>query len=102
MKLYICRYRSHLNSEKESWSKKLQPISRAIKPAARNSERLLVHQASRNQDGLNDKTTRSPSLPPPHPPEDEEMEDSGTIRGDSCGLKGALHPGQDRQVRFED
>lgn len=44
---------------------------------------------------------RSPSLSPP-PPEDDEMEDSATIRGDSYDMRGVLHLSQDKQVRFED
>lgn len=42
---------------------------------------------------------RSPFFPPP-PPEDEEMEDSAMIKGDSYGMRGALPPGQDKQVQF--
>lgn len=62
-------------------AKKFQPISRATKPAGRNTKKSLAHQALRNKDRLNNRTMRLHSLSPP-PPEDEEMEDSATT-GDS-------------------
>lgn len=69
--------------------KKFQLTSRAIKPAERNSERVLAYQTSRNLNWLNNRITWSPSLFLP-PPEDEEMEDS-TIRGDRYGMSGARY-----------
>lgn len=41
------------------------------------------------------------TFPFPSPSEDEEMGDSVTVRVDSHVMKIVLHPGQDRQVRFE-
>ena len=77
------------------------PTSRLTRPAVRSVEKQLVQQASQHLERLSEKTARPPSLSPP-PPEDDEMEDSTTIKGDSYEMKGALHPGQDRQVQFED
>ena len=89
------------SQKKNLEAKKFQPTSRVTKPAGRNSEKPIANQVLRNQDRLNDRTMRSPSLSPP-PPEDDKMEGSTTIRADSHGMKSALHPGQDRQVQFED
>ncbi len=70
--------------------KKFQPTLRVIKPAGRNSERPIANQVLQNQDRL--RAVRSPSLSPP-PSEDEEMEDSVTVRGNSSyGMRGALTP----------
>ena len=89
------------SQKKNLEAKKFQPTSRVTKPAGRNSEKSLGNQTSKNLNRLSERTIRSPSLSPP-PPEDDEMEDSVTIRGDSYGMRGALDPGQERQVRFED
>lgn len=77
-----------------------QQTLRVTKPAGKNSERSVSHQAFKNLDRLNERTARSPSLSPP-PPEDEEIEDSATVRGNSYGMRGALQSGQDKQVQFE-
>lgn len=82
-------------------AKKFHPTSRVTKPAGRNLERSLAHQESRNQDRLNNRTTRSPSLSPP-PPGDDDMEDSATVIGDKYGMSGALIPSQDKRVQFEE
>lgn len=64
-----------------------------------NSERPIANQVLQNKDRL--RAVRSPSLSP-SPSKDEEMEDSVTVRGSSSyGMRGALPPGQDKQVRFE-
>ena len=81
--------------------KVLQPTLQITTPVTRIAEKPLVQQASQNLERLSEKTARSPSLSPP-PPEDDKMEGSTTIRADSHGMKSALHPGQDRQVQFED
>lgn len=82
-------------------AKKFQPTSRVTKPAGRNLERSLAHQESRNQDGLNNRTTRPPSLSPPRPG-DDDMEDSATVIGDKYGMSGVLTPSQDKRVQFEE
>ena len=74
---------------------------RVTKPAWKNSEKSVAHQAFKNLDQLNESTVRSPSLSPPSP-EDEEVEDSATVRGNNYGMRGALNFGQDKQVQFED
>lgn len=88
------------SQKKNLEAKKFQPTSRITKPAGRNSERPIANQVLRNQNRLNNRTMPSLSLSPP-PSEDEEMEDSVTVRGNSYGMRGALHPGQDKQVQFE-
>ena len=85
-----------VSEPKNSW-----PTSRVTKPAARNVERPLAQQASRNLERLNERTAWTPSPSPP-PPEDEEINDTATIRGDSYSMRGALPLGQDRQVQFVD
>lgn len=77
------------SQKKNLEAKKFQPILRVTKPEGRNSERPLAHQTLKNLNRLNERTTRSPSLSPP-PPEDDEMEDSATIRGDKYDMRGAL------------
>ena len=77
-----------------------QPTSRVTKPVERNLEKSVTNKALRNLDQLNERTNRSSSLFPP-PPEDKEIEDSATIRGDNYKMRGTLFPGQDKQVQFE-
>ena len=77
------------------------PISRLTRPAIRSVEKPLVQQTSQNLERLSEKTARPPSFSPP-PPDDDEMEDSATVGDDDYGMRGVLHPGQDRQVQFED
>lgn len=67
----------------------------------RIAEKSLVQEAAQNLERLSENTARPPSFSLP-PPEDYEMEDSTTTGGYSYGMKGALHPGQDRQVQVED
>ena len=86
------------SQKKNLEAKKYQHTSRVTKPAGRNSERPIANQVLRNQDRLNNRTMRSPSLSPP-PSEDEEMEDSVTVRGNSYRLRGALYPGQDQEEK---
>ena len=78
-------------------AKKFQPISRVTKPAGRNSERSFAYQTSRNFDRLNNRTIWSSCLSPPLL-EDEEMDDSTTLKDDSYFMRGALPPGQNKQV----
>ena len=85
-----------VSEPKNSW-----PTSRVSKPAARNVERPLAQQASRNLERLNERTAWTP-IPSPSPPEDEEMNDTATIRGDNYSMRGALTPGQNRRVQFVD
>lgn len=82
-------------------AKKFQLTSRVIKAVGRDSEKTVTNQISKNQDQLDNRNIRSTFLFP-LPFEDEEIEDSATIKGDSYGMRGALHPGQDRQVQFGD
>ncbi len=81
-------------------AKKFQPTSRIPKAVERNLEETITNQASKNQDRLNNKNTRSPSLSPLFS-EDEEIEDSVTVRGDNHVIRCALHPGKEKQVQFE-
>ena len=88
------------SQEKNLEAKKFQPTLRITKAVGRNLERTLTNQVSKNQDRLNNRNTRLPSLSPP-PSEDEEMEDSVTVRGDSHVMRGVLYPGKEKQVQFE-
>ena len=78
-------------------AKKFQPTLRITKVVGKNLKRTLTNQASKNQDRLNNRNIRSPSLSP-LPSEDEEMEDSVTVRGDSHIIRGVLYPGKEKQV----
>ena len=98
---YIYPVTTGTRSQKKNLeAKKFQPTSRITKAVGRNLERTLTNQASKNQDLLNNRNTRSTSLSPP-PLEDEEMEDSVTVRGESHVMRGALNRGQEKQVQFE-
>ncbi len=98
---YIYPVTAATRSQKKNLeAKKFQPTSRITKAVRRNLERTPTNQASKKQDRLNNRNTRSPSLSP-FPSEDEEMEDSVTVRGDSYVIRGAFHPGQEKQVQFE-
>ena len=81
-------------------AKAFQPTSRITKAVGRNLERILTNQALKNQDQLNNRNTQSPSLSP-SPSKNDEMEDSVTVMGDSHIMRGELHPGQEKQVQFE-
>ena len=78
-------------------AKKFPPTSRITKAVGRNLERTLTSQASKNQDRLNNRNTRSTSLSLPFS-EDEELEDSVTVRGYSHVMRGAFDSGQEKQV----
>ncbi len=98
---YIYLVTAATRSQKKNLeAKKFQPTSRITKVVGRNLERTLTNQVSKNQDRLNNRNTRSPFLSPPYS-EDEEMEDSVTVKGDSHVMRGELHPGKEKQVQFE-
>lgn len=43
-----------------------------------------------------------PLFAPPFPKDDDELKNSATVRGDRYGLRGALYPGQDKHIQFEE
>lgn len=74
-------------------------MSHIIQLAGNNSERPIANQVLQNKGRL--RAMQSLSFFPP-PSKDEEMEDSITVRGSgSYGMRGALPPGQDKQVQFK-
>ena len=98
---YIYPVTSSTRSQKKNpEAKKFQPTSQITKVVERSLEKTLTNQASKNQDRLNNRNTRSPFLSPPFA-EDEEIKNNVTIMGDNHVITGTLHPGKDKQVQFE-
>ena len=87
--------------EEAEGPKNSQPTSRVIEPAARNAERQLAQQASRDLEQLDERTALSSSLSPPLPKVDD-IEDSATVIGGRYGMSGALPPSQEKRVQFEE
>ncbi len=101
VKDYIYPVSAATRSQKKNLeAKKFQSPSRITKAVEWSLERTLTNQASKNQDRLNNRNTRSHFLSP-SPSEEEEIEDSVTVLGDSHVMRGVLHPGKEKLVQFE-
>lgn len=84
------------SQKKNLEAKKFQPMLYITQPVIRNSEKLIAKQVLQNKNRL--RTVWSLFFSPP-PSKNKEMEDIVTVKGiSSYGIRGALLPGQDKQV----